>query len=69
MKIKVIKCSSPNYWYVDRVNEQFEAVQVIDELRKPREKFIYKVVNCDLFFDKNDIAIFKESNQMKIIHV
>lgn len=31
MEVKIIKCSNPNYWYVDKIGDIFKAIYDQDE--------------------------------------
>lgn len=58
MKIKVVKCSSHNYWYSGSVGKIFEAKIISGQIREA-----VKVYNV---FKESDIEIIKET-KMKVV--
>ena len=61
MKVKIIKCKSPEYWYANIIGEVFEVEEW--DIRNYK-----KLESCDLII-KSDCKIVENDTQQKIIKV
>ena len=61
MKVKIIKCENPEYWYADKIGEVFEVEEW--DIRNYK-----KFGSCDLII-KSDCEIVENDTQEKIIKI
>ena len=65
MKVKVIKANLSSYWYADNVGKVYD----VEEVQLGSDKFEYKVIGSELggtkYFDKDDVEIINEENEVK----
>lgn len=68
MKVKIVKCSNPGYWYSHNIGETFEVQKMtfyidVGKGLEPRIGFEH---NNDFFIDFEDAEIIKET-KMKVV--
>lgn len=60
MKVKVLKCSKPTYWYANKIGQEFEVSQFTNDDH-------YSLINTPLHcLDKKDCEIVKSKFEQKI---
>lgn len=63
MKVKVIKCSVPTFWYADKIGQVFDVLHT-----SISKQFHYKCVDNDWYFDKEDVMVIKKHKHADLIH-
>lgn len=60
MKVKIIKCSLPTFWYVDNIGETFEVEFIDNEYEVIQDPDYPMCADENLFIEPTDIEIIEQ---------